>query len=191
MGKTRLELAAQGLIEKGLVTERTVKLGAYRPWKLLEITNDGISLLASVGHDTRFWRHIKNEGLEHVMLKYFVSDKLMQIGFEPKREKRKDVETGYQVVDVYYEDNDRKVGVEIESSTSDIENKLRALEKLDVVMLAYSTEESLQRMKDWLAQNRNGLQQKAIEDEIKDLPLEALAQVLQYVKTAKQANRRS
>ncbi len=160
MGKGRLELAAHGLIEKGLVTERIVKLGAYRPWRLLELTDDGINLLASVGHDTRFWRHIKNEGIEHVMHKFFISDKLQQIGFEPKREKRIDVENGYRVVDVYYEDNERKVGIEIECSTSDIENKLRALEQLDVIVLAYSTEESLQRMKDWLAQHGRELQQK-------------------------------
>lgn len=161
MGKGRLELAKQSLIEKGLVVEEVVKIGAYRPWKLLELTEDGIKMLESVGHDTRFWRHIKNEGLVHCMYKFFISDKLTQIGFDAKREKRIDVENGYRILDVYYEDNDgRKVGVEIECSTSDITNKLRALEQLDMIVLAYMTEESLQRMKEWLAQNSKGLEQK-------------------------------
>lgn len=159
MGKGRLELAAHELIERGLVVERVVKLGAYRPWKLLELTDDGLKLLSSVGHDIRFWRHIKNEGIEHVMYKFLITDKLRQLGFEPVKEKRIETENGQRIVDVYYEENEKKVGIEVECSTSDIQNKLRALEKLDVVILATSTEESLRRMKTWLAQNGQGLKQ--------------------------------
>jgi hypothetical protein len=154
MGKGRLELAKHSLIEKSLVVEHTVKIGAYRPWKLLELTNDGISLLASVGHDVRFWKHIKNEGIEHVMYKYLISDKLKQLGFDTKREHRIDVENGYRVVDIYFEDNGKKVAIEIETSTADIQNKATALQEVDLIVLAYSTEETMDRIGNWLAEHK-------------------------------------
>lgn len=160
MGKGRLELAKRGLVERGLVVERTVKVGPYRPWTLLELTNDGINLLTSVGHDVRFWKHIKNEGIEHVLWKFLIGDRLRKLGFEPTREKRIEVDGGYRIIDVYYEDNSRKVGCEIECSTSDIENKIKALEKLDLVVLAYSTEENLERAREWLAQKKSKLDGK-------------------------------
>ncbi|MGH9921366.1 MAG: hypothetical protein ACRD38_01295 [Nitrososphaerales archaeon] len=154
MGKGRLELAKHSLVEKGLAVEHTVKIGAYRPWKLLELTNDGINLLSSVGHNIGFWKHIKHEGIEHVMYKYLISDKLKQLGFDTKREHRIDVENGYRVVDIFFEDGEKKVGIEIECSTTDIENKIKALQILDIIVLGYTTEETLQRVSNWLAEHK-------------------------------------
>jgi hypothetical protein len=137
-----------------------VRLGAYRPWKILELTDDAIKLLEGVGHPCGFWRHIKHEGLEHVLWKYLISDKLKQIGFEPVREKKIELEDGYRIVDIYWEDRGRRFACEIECSTMDISNKLRVLEKVDVFALAYITEENLQRTNSWLAQNVEGYSQK-------------------------------
>ncbi len=155
MGKGRLELAKHLLIEKGLAIERTIRLGAYRPWRILELTEDAIKLLASVNHNTAFWRHIRNRGIEHQLWQYLLGDKLKQIGFEEvHREKTIQIDGGQRIIDVYWEHEKKHFGCEVECSTSDIENKVRALEKLDMVVLAYSTEEALNRAKDWLTQHK-------------------------------------
>ncbi|MEM3083885.1 MAG: hypothetical protein QXU32_07555 [Nitrososphaerales archaeon] len=78
----------------------------------------------------------------------------------------------YRVVDIYFEDNGKKVGIEIECSTADIENKATALQALDIIVLAYSTEEILLRTKEWLAHHEE-LKQKVrlvlLSDYLKEL----------------------
>ncbi|MEM2785572.1 MAG: hypothetical protein QXN83_05365 [Nitrososphaerales archaeon] len=106
------------------------------------------------------------------MYKYFISDKLKQLGFEPLREHKIEVDGSYRVVDIYFEDNGKKVGIEIECSTADIENKATALQALDIIVLAYSTEEILLRTKEWLAHHEE-LKQKVrlvlLSDYLKEL----------------------
>ncbi len=174
MSDRRMQVVKHSLIQKGLVSESVVKIGVGRPRMLLELSDEAIKLLNSVGHDTAFWRHIKHEGLTHVMFKYIISERLKEIGFEAVREKHLAVEGGYRVVDVYFEDKGKKVGIEIECSTSDIENKVRALEKLDMVLLAYMTEDTLQRVSNWLAEHKelNGkVRLMLISDYLKELSI--------------------
>ncbi len=154
MSDRRMQVVKHSLIQKGLISESFVKIGVGRPRTLLELSDEAIKLLNSVGHDTAFWRHIHHEGLTHVMFKYIISERLKEIGFEAVREKHLAVEGGYRVVDIYFEDNGKKIAIEIECSTSDIENKLRALEKIDMILLAYLTEDTLQRVSNWLAEHK-------------------------------------
>lgn len=129
----KIELAKSELLRLGLVHEISIPLGRGRPVLLLAPSEKAVKMVADLGHDVGLLKHVGNVGWEHAFLTVLVKYALANAGYKVQVEKT----FGNRRFDIYAELDGKRLGVEIEVATSDVENKLVGLEYVDeVVMLA-------------------------------------------------------
>jgi hypothetical protein len=133
----RIEKSMQELELKQLASPIEVPLGNFRPVKSLIPTTAALNLLSNVGHDTTLWKRIGNVGFEHCLLQVLISYTFRNRGLRTTIEK---VLPSGRRVDVYVEGRE-VVGIEIELTTTNIEEKIRGIDSLDRLILLVKDEQ--------------------------------------------------
>ncbi len=136
----RIETAIQELTDRHLVASLDIPLGRFRPVKFLLPTNDALNLLRDFGYDTNLWKKIGNVGFEHSLYQVLIAYSLRKKGYEATIEKK--LASGRRL-DVYCNDGKRKTGIEIELTTTNIEEKVEGIDELDSMMILVKDAESL------------------------------------------------
>jgi hypothetical protein len=109
LGK-RGDNAKQELIQKNLVREMSVTLGNFRPIKYLVPLGLGLELLRKLGHDTKAWEYVGHVGFEHRLYQVLITHYHRKIGHQSSLEKA----VGDSRVDVFVQEGDKKIGIEVE-----------------------------------------------------------------------------
>jgi len=135
----RIETAMEELAERKLTAAMDIPLGRFRPVKFLILTDEALNLLANVKHDVSLWKKIGNVGFEHSLYQVLVAYAFRKKGWEAGIEK--EIMKGRRL-DVLIQQNGTKVGVEIELTTADIENKVMGIEKLDRLVFLVKDEQT-------------------------------------------------
>jgi hypothetical protein len=130
-----------------LVVPVSVPLGRFRPVRFLVPTSEALSLLANVGHDISLWKKIGNVGFEHSLYQVLIAYSFRRRGFETTIEKT--LASGRRV-DVFI-DGKLKIGIEIELTTGNLEEKLRGIDELDRLVLLVKAEQVLQEYQNELS----------------------------------------
>jgi hypothetical protein len=132
----RIEKAVQELGLKQLAAPVEVPLGNFRPVKFLMPTTTALNLLANVGHNTSLWKKIGNTGFEHSLFQILIAFSFRNRGLRTTIEKT--LPSGRRV-DVYVESRER-IGIEIELTTTNIEEKIRGIDSLDRLIVLVKDE---------------------------------------------------
>lgn len=81
------ETAKQELVAKGLVEERKVKIGKYKPNYFLVPTAEGLSYLRLVNENTKAWDFIAyHVSLEHKVIQVLVKSAFEELGYATQTE---------------------------------------------------------------------------------------------------------
>jgi hypothetical protein len=136
----RIEAAIQELAGRHLMVSLDIPLGRFRPVKFLLPTDDALNLLRDFGYDTNLWKKIGNVGFEHSLYQVLIAYSLRKKGYEATIEKK--VASGRRL-DVYCNDGKKKIGIEIELTTTNIEEKVEGIDELDSLVILVKDEESL------------------------------------------------
>jgi hypothetical protein len=136
----RIESAIQELADRHLIVSLDIPLGRFRPVKFLLPTNDALNLLRDFGYDTNLWKKIGNVGFEHSLYQVLIAYSLRKKGYEAIIEKK--LASGRRL-DIYCYDGKRKTGIEIELTTTNIEEKVEGIDELDSLVILVKDEESL------------------------------------------------
>ena len=132
------------LLKRDLIKEVSIALGAYRPLKFLVLTSYALELLKSKNHDITLWRKIGQAGFEHRLYQVLIAYLYRKLGYQSFVEAR----LNEVRVDVLAIGKNERIGIEIELDLDvDVENKLKALEKLDELIIACKEKEMLQKIK--------------------------------------------
>jgi hypothetical protein len=126
----------QELELKQLAAPIEVPLGNFRPVKFLMPTTTALNLLANVGHNTSLWKKIGNTGFEHSLFQILIAYSFRNRGLRTTIEKT--LPSGRRV-DVYVEGRER-IGIEIELTTTNIEEKIRGIDSLDRLIILVKDE---------------------------------------------------
>jgi hypothetical protein len=141
----RATSAKKELIENGLVREVSVPLGNYRPVKFLALTPIAIHSLENVGHDVRLWKHTQGQ-FRHQLYTILIGYSYRRAGFQTYIEKT--LRNGRRV-DVLTIIQEKKVAIEVETGISvDIENKLKALEEVDELVIITDEQTKVRTVKE-------------------------------------------
>jgi len=140
MSGRRIETAVEELVNRQLVVTHPMALGSFRPVKFLIPTNEALNLLRNVGHEASLWKKIGNVGFEHSLYQVLIAYSLRKKGYEATIEKK--LASGRRL-DVYCYDGKRKTGIEIELTTTNIEEKVEGIDELDSLVILVKDEESL------------------------------------------------
>jgi hypothetical protein len=132
----RIEKAVQELELKQLAAPIEVPLGNFRPVKFLMPTTLALNLLANVGHNISLWKKIGNVGFEHSLYQVLIAYNFRNRGLKTTIEKT--LPSGRRV-DVYVEDRER-IGIEIELTTTNIEEKVQGIDSLDKLIILVKEE---------------------------------------------------
>ena len=127
----RVEKAVQEIELKQLAAPVEVPLGNFRPVKFLMPTTPALNLLANVGHNISLWKKIGNVGFEHSLYQVLIAFTFRNRGLRTTIEKT--LPSGRRV-DVYVEGRER-IGIEIELTTTNIEEKIRGIDSLDRLII--------------------------------------------------------
>jgi hypothetical protein len=149
----RIEKAVQELELKQLAAPVEIPLGNFRPVKFLMPTTLALNLLANVGHNTSLWKKIGNTGFEHSLFQILIAFSFRNRGLTATIEKT--LPSGRRV-DVYVEGRER-IGIEIELTTTNIEEKVRGIDSLDRLIILVKDE---QVFHDFVAFLRNAPNEK-------------------------------
>lgn len=133
----RIEKAVQELELKQLAAPVEVPLGNFRPVKFLMPTKPALNLLTNLRHDTSLLRKIQNSGFEHSLFQILIAFSFRNRGLRTTIEKT--LPSGRRV-DVYVEGRER-IGIEIELTTSNIEEKVRGIDSLDRLIILVKDEQ--------------------------------------------------
>lgn len=136
----RIESAIQELADRHLIASADIPLGRFRPVKFLLPTDDALQLLRSFGYDTSLWKKIGNVGFEHSLYQVLIAYSLRKRGYEATIERK--LASGRRL-DIYCYDGKRKTGIEIELTTTNIEEKVEGIDELDSLVILVKDEESL------------------------------------------------
>jgi hypothetical protein len=136
----RIETAVAELAKMQLVATLPISLGNFRPVKFIMLTNEALSLLRNVGHEASLWKKIGNVGFEHSLYQVLIAYSFRKRGYEATIEKK--LASGRRL-DVYCNDGKRKTGIEIELTTTNIEEKVQGIDELDNLVILVKDEESL------------------------------------------------
>jgi hypothetical protein len=136
----RIETAVAELAKKQLVATLPISLGNFRPVKFIMLTNEALSLLRNVGHEASLWKKIGNVGFEHSLYQVLIAYSFRKRGYEATIEKK--LASGRRL-DVYCNDGKVKAGIEIELTTTNIEEKVEGIDELDSLVILVKDEESL------------------------------------------------
>jgi hypothetical protein len=136
----RIEAAIQELAGRHLMVSLDIPLGRFRPVKFLLPTDDAVNLLRDFGYDTNLWKKIGNVGFEHSLYQVLIAYSLRRKGYEATIEKK--LASGRRL-DVYCNDGKRKIGIEIELTTTNIEEKVEGIDELDSLVILVKDNESL------------------------------------------------
>ena len=136
----RIETVIEELVDRQLVVTHPMALGSFRPVKFLILTNEALNLLHNVGHDTSLWKKIGNVGFEHSLYQVLIAYSFRKKGYEATIEKKLASE---RRLDVYCYDGERKTGIEIELTTTNIEEKVEGIDELDSLVILVKDDESL------------------------------------------------
>jgi len=137
----RMEAAISELAEQKLIASLAIPLGRFRPVKFLIPTDEAQNLLANVGHDVSLWKKIGHVGFEHSLYQVLLAYAFRKKGCEAVIEKR--LQSGRRL-DLLVVDRSRKIGIEIELTTTDVEAKLEGIEELDELVILVKDEKTLQ-----------------------------------------------
>jgi hypothetical protein len=140
MSGRSVETAIEELIDRQLIVTLPISLGRFRPVKFLMPSNEALNLLSNVGHDTSLWKKIGNVGFEHSLYQVLVAYSLRKKGYEATIEKK--LPSGRRL-DIYCNDGKEKTGIEIELTTTNIEEKVEGIDELDSLVILVKDEESL------------------------------------------------
>ncbi len=77
----RFERARDEIVENSLAEEVSITLGGKR-LKFLVLTELGIELLRSLGHDTGLWRFAGRTGFEHKLFQVLIAYRLREVGYD-------------------------------------------------------------------------------------------------------------
>jgi hypothetical protein len=136
----RIETAVAELAKKQLVATLPIPLGNYRPVKFIILTNEALNLLRNVGHEASLWKKIGNVGFEHSLYQVLIAYSFRKRGYDATIEKK--LASGRRL-DVYCNDGKSKMGIEIELTTTNIEEKVEGIDELDSLVILVKDEESL------------------------------------------------
>jgi hypothetical protein len=139
----RIESAIQELKDRHLVAILEIPLGSFRPVKFVTLMDDALDLLDGFGYNTSLWRKkIGNLGFTHSLIQVLIAYSLRKKGYEATIEKK--LASGRRL-DVYYYDwkSKTKTGIEIELTTTNIEEKVQGIDELDSLVILVKDEESL------------------------------------------------
>jgi hypothetical protein len=123
----RIETAMEELAERKLTVAMDIPLGRFRPTKFLILTDEALNLLSNVKHDVSLHRKIGRVGFEHSLYQVLVAYAFRKKGWDAQIEKDMDGKR----LDVLIQNNGTKIGIEVELTTADLENKVTGIEKLD------------------------------------------------------------
>jgi hypothetical protein len=141
MSVRRIEAAIEELVDRQLVTPLPISLGRFRPIKFLVPTDQALGLLSNVGHDTSLWKgRIGRVGFEHSLYQVLIAYSLRKKGYEATIEKK--LASGRRV-DVCWNNGRKKIGIEIELTTANIDEKLEGIEELDGLVVLVRDEKCL------------------------------------------------
>jgi hypothetical protein len=113
-----------------------VALGKHRPKTLFEITQSGRKLLAEQNEDVEMWNKVGHVGLEHLCYQTLIGKAYRELGYAVKGE----AVLGERRFDVLASAGEKKVGVEVELSWNEMDNKLDNAEMVDeLVVVARDT----------------------------------------------------
>ena len=141
MSGRRIEAAINELTESKLIASMGIPLGRFRPVKFLIPTNEALNSLANVGHDTSLWKKIGNVGFEHSLYQVLLAYAFRKKGCEAVIEKK--LRTGRRL-DLLVMDGSKKVGIEVELTTTNVEEKLEGIDELDTLVILVKDEKMLQ-----------------------------------------------
>jgi hypothetical protein len=136
----RIEQAIQELTDRHLVTGTDVRLGSFRPVRFLMLTENALKLLHSFGYDTSLWKKIGNTGFLHSLYQVLIAYSFRRKGYEATIEKK--LASGRRL-DVYCYDGNKKIGIEIELTTTNIEEKVEGIEEIDELVILVKDDEGL------------------------------------------------
>jgi hypothetical protein len=137
----RIETAIQELTDRRLVASLEIPLGSFRPVKFLTLTDDALNLLDGFGYNTSLWKKkIGHTGFTHSLCQVLIAYSFRKKGYEATIEKK--LASGRRL-DVYCNDGKRKTGIEIELTTTNIEEKVEGIDELDSLVILVKDEESL------------------------------------------------
>jgi hypothetical protein len=140
MSGRRIETAVGELVKGQLVITMPISLGSFRPVKFLMLSNQALELLRNLGHEVSLWQKIGNVGFEHSLYQVLIAYSLRKKGYEATIEKK--LASGRRL-DVYCNDGKRKTGIEIELTTTNIEEKVEGIDELDSLVILVKDDESL------------------------------------------------
>jgi hypothetical protein len=136
----RIESAIQELANRHLIVSLEIPLGRFRPVKFLLPTDDALNLLRDFGYDSSLWKKIGNVGFEHSLYQVLIAYSFRKKGYEATIEKK--LASGRRL-DVYCYDGKSKTGIEIELTTTNIEEKVEGIDELDSLVILVKDDESL------------------------------------------------
>ena len=136
----RIESAIQELANRHLIVSLEIPLGRLRPVKFLLPTDDALNLLRDFGYDSSLWKKIGNVGFEHSLYQVLIAYSFRKKGYEATIEKK--LASGRRL-DVYCYDGKSKTGIEIELTTTNIEEKVEGIDELDSLVILVKDDESL------------------------------------------------
>lgn len=93
--------------------------------------------LSNLGHNITIWRRIGNVGFEHCLYQVLIAYNFRNRGLKATIEKA--LASGREV-DVYVEGRER-IGIEIELTTTNIEEKIRGIDELDRLIILVKAEQ--------------------------------------------------
>ena len=136
----RIESAIQELADRHLIVSQDVHLGRFRPVKFLLPTDDALNLLRDFGYDTNLWKKIGHTNFLHNLYQVLIAYSFRKRGYEATIEKK--LASGRRL-DIYCNDGKKKTGIEIELTTTNIEEKVEGIDELDSLVILVKDEESL------------------------------------------------
>ncbi len=137
----RIEAAINELADSKLIASMAIPLGRFRPVKFLIPTDEALNLLGNVGHDTSLWKKIGNTGFEHSLFQVLLAYAFRKKGCEAVIEKTL---ASRRRLDLFVIDGKRKMGIEIELTTTNVEEKMEGIDELDELVILVKEERMLQ-----------------------------------------------
>lgn len=130
--------AKKELVQKGIVVELDIKLGARRPTKFLVPTNLGFKLMEETGHQIELWKRTGRQGFEHQLYAVLIMYGYKKLGCQAFIEKWIEDKR----VDVLVVSKGNRIAVEVElGPIIHIEEKIEILSYVDELIIVVKKEE--------------------------------------------------